>query len=267
MTTSAVAAKPFKIDVRFLGGLSPSQQDAFAAAADRWSAIIVGDLPPAFINGELIDDVLIEAQGSAIDGPGKILGQAGPQFIRPGSGLPIKGIMSFDAADLDRMEGNGTLEDVILHEMAHVLGFGTMWPRMDLIEGVGSVNPTFIGANAMREYGKLRGLSLGTDSDAKPVPVANTGGQGTRDGHWREAVFGDELLTGFISGSQRPISAMSIACFEDMGYQVNYAAAQDFQLPNMLMIAEMGLMGDRQRDDTCACHSIRQQVVTPAALA
>ena len=37
--------------------------------------------------------------------------------------------MSFDTADLARMEADGSLTDVILHEMGHVLGFGTLWSR------------------------------------------------------------------------------------------------------------------------------------------
>jgi subtilisin-like proprotein convertase family protein len=265
LSTSAVESKPFNIDVRFLGGLSPAQQDAFGEAAARWSEIITGDLPPAFVEGETIDDVLIEAQGANIDGPGRILGQAGPRFIRPASKLPVKGIMSFDTADLDQMESNGSLKDVILHEMGHVLGFGTLWSTMGLIVDAGQINPIFTGSNAQREYGKLRALAQGGSDAPTPVPVANTGGPGTRDGHWREAVFGDELLTGFLSGRRRPISAMSIAAFEDMGYQVAYGAADQFQLPNMLMIAELGLMGQRHRDDTCEHDHMAAAIILPPA--
>ena len=267
LTTDTVATAPFHVDVRFIGGLTPTQQLAFATAAARWSEVIVGDVPPATVEGETIDDVLIEAQGVPIDGVGGVLGQAGPRFIRPGSGIPIKGIMSFDTADLANMEADGSLEDVILHEMAHVLGFGTLWQHMNLIQGAGTVNPVFTGTNARREYGLLRGASDPTLGDnPSDVPVANTGGPGTRDGHWREAVFGDELLTGFLSGTTRPISAMSIACFEDMGYQVDYGAANPFALPSMLRIAELGLMGVRHAVDTCAIDRTTPIVVSPDAL-
>jgi subtilisin-like proprotein convertase family protein len=267
LTTTAVQPSAFDVEVRFLGGLTPNQQAAFANAASRWSQVITGDVPPVRVEGEIIDDVLIEAQGVPIDGPGRVLGQAGPRFIRPGSNLPIKGIMSFDTADLDRMEADGSLEDVILHEMAHVLGFGTLWGRMGLIVGEGTVNPIFVGANAMREYGLLRSAADPTNSnEPTPVPVANTGGAGTRDGHWREAVFADELLTGFLSGAVRPISAMSVGCFEDMGYVVNYAAANEFVLPSMLRIAELGLMGLRQDVDTCVIERIEPIVMPPSAM-
>src|SRR5262245_17629945 len=41
---------PFTIEVRFLGGLTQTQQAAFAAAADRWATVIVGDLPDVTLN-------------------------------------------------------------------------------------------------------------------------------------------------------------------------------------------------------------------------
>jgi subtilisin-like proprotein convertase family protein len=261
LDTTVTETSPFAIEVRFLGGLSPAQQAAFTNAAQRWAEIITGDLPTAIIDGVTIDDILIEAEGVPIDGPGGILGQAGPTHIRPGSGLPAKGIMSFDTADLDRMEADGSLTDVILHEMGHVLGFGTLWSRMNLIVSAGTVNPTFIGANAMREYAVLTGRS-----DPTPVPVENTGGPGTRDGHWRERVFGNELLTGFLSGATRPISRLSIAVFEDMGYQVTYETADAFVLPSALFLAELGIMGNRAPEDTCVIRRPEPIVLPPTAV-
>src|SRR5688572_31402251 len=118
---AAKAAAPFAITVVFLGGLTTAQKNAFKAAADRWAKVIVGDLPSVRVDGEVIDDLLILAQGTAIDGPGGILGQAGPTHIRPANAgkskfLPVKGIMSFDSADLKAMQKDGTLKDVITHE-------------------------------------------------------------------------------------------------------------------------------------------------------
>ena len=109
---AAAAASAFKIEVRFLGGLTTAQKNAFKTAADRWASVIVGDLPSVRVDGEVIDDLLILAQGTAIDGPGRILGQAGPTHIRPASAgksefLPVKGIMSFDTADLKDMQTDG----------------------------------------------------------------------------------------------------------------------------------------------------------------
>jgi subtilisin-like proprotein convertase family protein len=226
----------YNVDIRFLGGLTGSQQDAFAIAAKRWSSIIIGDVPDANLQGQVIDDIRIDAKGAVIDGVGGILGQAGPTWIRSGSYFPIAGVMTFDQDDLKKLEDDGLLLSVILHEMAHVIGYGTIWSYKGLLQGAGSIDPTFSGANAMREFGTL--LGSGTPS---AVPVANTGGPGTRDSHWRETVFGNELMTGFINQGVNPLSRLTIASLADLGYQVNLQAADPYALPTSIMLAMMGV--------------------------
>lgn len=183
----------FSVQIRFLGGLNPLQESAFKSAALRWSEVITGDLPSILINGETIDDVVIEARGAYIDGAGSILGQAGPTHLRPGTLLPAKGMMEFDTADLVRMEAEGNLHSVILHEMGHVLGIGTIWKLLSLLQDSGTANPVFTGKNAMREFSALIG-----STEPTPVPIENRGREGTREGHWRETIFGNELMTGFL---------------------------------------------------------------------
>jgi hypothetical protein len=238
------AASPFTIEVAFLGGLTQAQMDAFTAAADRWVRIIVGNLPDVLVDGEVIDDVVILAQGAAIDGPGSILGQAGPTHLRPSTAgaaalIPAKGIMSFDIADLEQMAAAETLHDVITHEMGHVLGIGTIWTMKGLTQQEDPTNPVFIGELAMGEYGSLRG------ADPMPVPLENTGGPGTRGSHWREAVFEAELMTGFIDTPPNPCSRLTAASLQDCGYQVDLAAADAYALPDLRVLADAGLLVER----------------------
>jgi hypothetical protein len=47
----AATTSPFTIEVRFLGGLNARQRAAFTAAADRWTRVIVGDLPSVLVDG------------------------------------------------------------------------------------------------------------------------------------------------------------------------------------------------------------------------
>jgi hypothetical protein len=238
---------PFSIRIRFLGGLSASQQAIFESAAARWSEVITSDLPAVRINNEVIDDVLIEAQGVRIDGPNNILGQAGPRYLRPNSRLPALGIMQFDTADLFRLETEAGLFPVILHEMGHVLGIGTLWSLFGLLQGEGTANPIFTGVNAMREFGTLINATT-----LIPVPVANRGGAGTRDGHWREAVFGNELMTGFIGAGNNPLSRLTIASLQDLGYGVSYDAAEPYELPTALQLAIMGIGAEGPHHRQCA---------------
>jgi len=236
---AAAVAAAYKIEVRFLGGLNTAQKNAFKAAADRWATVIVGDLPSVRVDGEVIDDLLILAQGTDIDGPRGILGQAGPTHIRPASAgkykfLPVKGTMSFDTADLKAMQQDGTLKDVITHEMGHVIGIGTIWERKGLLKDVGQPTVRFVGKNARKEFGKLK------KSKAADVPVENTGGPGTADGHWRESVFRNELMSGFIAAPNNPLSRLTVASLLDLGYEVDLSKAEPYKLPDLLAIAAAG---------------------------
>lgn len=238
----STAPNPFRIEVRFAGGLSTSQKDAFKAAADRWTKVIVGSLPAVEVDGEVLDHMVILAQGQEIDGEGQVLGQAGPTHLRPRNAgraafLPLKGTMAFDTADLTEMERRGTLKDVITHEMGHVLGIGTVWSLKKLVKGPRTNNPTFTGNGAMAEFGKLKGTDVPT-----LVPLENTGGEGTRGSHWRESLFRNELMTGFVNTAGNPLSAMTIASLSDMGYTVSLGAAEPYRLPNVASLAEQGLL-------------------------
>lgn len=220
----------FKIEVRLGSGLNRQQQRAFERAADRWSRVIVGDLPSVIVDGEEIDDIVIVAQSQRIDGADKVLGQSGPTFLRPrsapwGAFLPAKGEMIFDAADLQQMQAAGTLEDVIAHEMGHVLGIGTLWARKRLLVAATSSNPTFRGKQAKLAYGRLLA------GRPQPVPVENLGGRGTRNSHWRESIFGNELMSGFLAGRRNPLSLLTIASLADLGYEVDLEQAETYALP------------------------------------
>ena len=223
----------FNITLQFDGGLTPSQQAVFATAAQRWESIITGDVPDVITDaGVHIDDILIDASGVAIDGPGGILGQAGPDGLRTGSNIPYSGIMQFDTADLAAMEADGSLVDVITHEMGHVLGFGTVWTDDNVyVNGSGQ----YTGAAAVSAY---QSEFVG-QKNATFVPVELGGGGGTANAHWNE-VDGGAGPTGIVDSQGRDmeyelmtgwanvpafISKTTVGQFQDLGYQVNYAAA------------------------------------------
>ena len=124
--------------------------------------------------------------------------------------------MEFDAADLEALHAEGLLDETITHEIGHVLGFGTLFAQHDLVRGGGTVNPTFVGPAAMAEYARIKGLPAPT-----PVPLEATGGPGTAEGHWRESVFDDELMTGWIDSGANPLSRLTVAAMADLGYKVD----------------------------------------------
>lgn len=221
----------FRITLR-LTGMTAAQQAVFQAAADRWAQIIWGDLPDANYAGgggfaaAAVDDILIEGSITPIDGPLGILGQAGPDAFRAGNFLPYHGVMEFDTADIALMTADGSFPSVILHEMGHVLGIGTIWDQRGLLLNGGSANPRFTGVQATWAHNLI---TTATDAD---VPVENTGGGGTADSHWRESIYGSELMTGYAGpGSVLPLSRLTAASLADLLYQVNIARVDAFTIP------------------------------------
>ncbi len=244
---TARANRPFTIELRFIGeAASATVREAFVAAADRVGRIITHDIPPftlsafdyaaqcdlpgATVLDGAVDDLVVYVAVMAIDGPGRTIGLGGPCIARPGSILPIAGDVILDSADLPALIAAGQLGDVVLHELLHVVGIGTIWGPapfgQDRVSGYGGGDPQFTGPSARAAFAAAGGAM----SDLG-VPVENLGGAGTRDAHWRESVLGAELMTGTLqSGQANPLSAITIAALGDLGYGVSLTEADAFSL-------------------------------------
>ena len=62
------------------------------------------------------------------------------------------------------------------------------------------------------------------------VPVQSGGIPGSSDGHWRESVFEDELLTPYLRPGRQPLSLVTIESLADLGYGVDLTEAESFTL-------------------------------------
>ncbi|MBA3894885.1 MAG: Ig-like domain-containing protein [Gemmatimonadales bacterium] len=241
----------YDITIRYLGDYSNAQLLAFAEAELRWERIITGDLPdvnqslPANSCGSNpetpgpFDDLTIFVTIEEIDGPFGTLGQAGPCFVRVPGDLTVIGRMQLDVADMELLESEGVFQSVILHEMGHVLGFGTLWTSAGLladpadVDDPGANDPHFTGPLALSAFDAAGGTAY---TGAK-VPVMNVGGAGTINSHWRDEVFDPELMTGFLSTGFNPLSAITVRSLQDLGYTVNVAEADPFTIAPALRIA------------------------------
>jgi len=222
--------------------MTSDQELVFEAAAERWRTVIVGDLPDVNATGiaagacgsgspavnETIDDLLIFVTLESIDGPLGILGSAAPCFIRSSTRFTLIGRIRIDLDDVPLLESRGILEAVIQHEFGHVIGIGPLWTQPpSLLSGSvasGGSDPYFTGAGAIQEFDAKGGALYA----GQRVPVENVGGGGTADAHWREAVMGRELMTGFLSWTSNPLSSITIASLGDMGYSVSYTYADEY---------------------------------------
>jgi hypothetical protein len=243
--TAAPDPTSFNIGLQFVSTVTATQRQAFTDARLRWENAItadVEDIALASAAGECgtgspavnqtIDDVVILVNVVAIDGAGGTLASAGPCWIRDPGFLPILGTMKFDIADLQVIESQGQLSSVILHEMGHVLGFGTVWDLQGLLANPSfpsdpGADTHFTGAQGISAFNNAGGVAY--VAGAK-VPVENNAQAGQADGHWRESVFDNELMTAFINPGQNPLSAVTIASLADDGYAVDLAAADAYSL-------------------------------------
>ena len=236
--------------------LTEGQLEAFARAEEFWEKAIRGNLPSFTIrkaqlerclsraeveyevpDDRVVDDLLIYADVREVDGPRGILAAAGPCLIRQEAALPVVGAMRFDIEDLDELEEGRHLDGVILHEMAHVMGFGTVWAYQGLLEDpvdpnnqTGNEDPHFVGDSAIQAF-----LEVGGDeyTGGEPVPAANRGGPGSVNAHWREFVFDTELMSPYLDANvPNPLSVVTLASFQDLGYkEVDLSLADEFELP------------------------------------
>lgn len=94
-----------------------------------------------------------------------------------------------------------------------------------LVEHSSPSCPYSASSKATAEYQKLSGC-------ATSIPVEEDAGTGLDCSHWDETCFQNEIMTGF-TGNNLLLSRMTIASLEDMGYVVNYDAADDYGVQHM----------------------------------
>lgn len=251
----------FDLEVVFVDNtLTASQQAIVRSAAARWEQVITGDLTDTTVNlsqgvcentppivfpsqdlsGRAVDDILIEVtaagllSGTQFNEVGGAVAQAGPCGFFRDNNTPNYGRVGIDPADLDQLEA-GELETVIIHEIGHILGIGTLW---DPALGFTSVpdfvsNNRFVGPQGQSAFNMLGGTG--------GVPLEDD------DGHWSESTLDNELMTPVLifgfGGPENPLSRITAGALLDLGYTVNLNAADPYTLPMAPGLAER--RGDR----------------------
>ena len=235
----------FNISINNLGGLTPSQSSAFDDAIAYWETYLTG------VQSVFDHSIVIDASGTSIDGVGGILGSAGPTSITQLADSPFvyanKGRMRFDTADLSNMENSGTLFDVIVHEMAHVIGFGILWTT-DFLRAGSQSNYVMNSGRYTGEYA-LEIYRQEFVEDAEFIPVELGGGEGTANSHWDEPWPGgaSDLMTGYLGPYPITLSDTTVASFADIGYLTTVTHAVNEASTVWLFLLSIGLVAMRHR--------------------
>ena len=260
--TVTVGGKPvetFDIEVVFLDNGTPSQDNIVREAAERWESIIARGATeydfsvsteanyPAdecfdgqpLVN-DVVDDLRIWVVIDSIDGPGGALASAGPCWARPIQFTDseviwleaVLGQIHLDEADAAVLEARGQLLSVLVHEMAHALGFGTLWQLKGLLRNPSlpsspNADTHFTGPLAIAAFDAAGGA---TYAGGAKVPVESGARPGSSDGHWREGVFDVEIMTPFLAPGSEPLSLVTIESLADLGYGVDLTEAESFKL-------------------------------------
>lgn len=185
------------------GNITATQSAELSAALDQsaafWQQFIVGFQPGVSSNLTGIDITVglsnfADADGNP-NGPGNILATGGFDdnvfesggftFITtaPVNPTRLSGQVTIDSADFDNLDSL-LFFNTLNHEIAHTLGFGTLFVENGLlVNGTGQ----FTGAQGLATFQDE------FDPDATFIPIELDGGPGTADGHLNETISFDSL--------------------------------------------------------------------------
>ncbi len=189
--------------------------------------------------------------------PPRIAGQGGPCVIRS-TGLPLLGTVSLNILSYGTLSDR-KLDDLLQHEVGHVLGLGTIWGRgafAPLIDGDSlAPDPIFVGPNALAAFSRLGQSSRFT---RRTVPI-----QPNVRGHWRADAFLGELMAPSLISAAQPTSAVTVAALRDLGWNVEPEAYDDFTLPAAVLAPEVTARVEGATRPSGAVHSLESDILLP----
>lgn len=240
--TSYERPSTFRFELRFADPVAPDQNvlNAILVATERWHQVVKsgGARASLTLPGGACEKgqdetavgkgvLLLFVHVVPIDGPGRVLARSAPCALDGAAGLPVAARIEVDADDAPLASKTGTLVTILQHELGHALGFGSLWTMRGLLAGSASTHLTFTGSSARGAFLASGGALYG----GTPVPVEVHGETGTIGNHWPATVFGAELMTAGLGSSDRPpLSIVTVASLEDLGYGVDYSAADSFSI-------------------------------------
>lgn len=240
-TAAASDPQQFRIDLSFadtLTGLNSAARDAITQAARFWEGVILG---ASTILGSNTLQIAIAGQSlTAQDGTADTgtLALSGPSLTLDAADNIVitRGTSTLNSRRFAEFNSNPLyLRDIMIHEFAHVFGFGTLWEPLEfsftdgskLLAGKNWINRTNATYRADSYAGWAYGDLLGT-ATATAIPI-----EPQIFFHWDESRFDTELMTPFAEtpGTPMPMSSLTLGALRDLGWSVNFGAVQPYTPP------------------------------------
>ncbi|MGI0493432.1 FG-GAP-like repeat-containing protein [Alkalinema pantanalense CENA528] len=233
---AAVDDQKFSLSVTYgdgTSGLNAAARQAIAEAASYWGNVITSR--SAITQYQNLNIQLVGLELSDYN----LLAYAGPNVTTDWSNLFIvSGNATINTRRLADFNSNPSyLRSLMIHEFAHALGLGTLWVPVEFRQGNSStlvgrtyINKTTATYNANTYAAWAYGELLGTYNPTA-IPIEAGVFQ-----HWDEYQFDTELMTPYAEsvGIATPTSQMTLAALRDLGWNINYGAAQPYSLPSYL---------------------------------
>ena len=242
----------FALELVIVDEVTASQNGIITQVAERYESMIgLGDFDgtvsapaddcapgmPELI-GQALDDISIYVMSGPLDGAGNVVAMSGPCVIREGTGgwagMPALGAVVLDEADIAQLESDGVLEAVVTREMARALGFSPVaWnlhgflQNPSLPEDAEPDADTHMNAPLVVAAFNAAG---GEGYAGARAPLENGAMPGISDTHWRQSVFGDEVMTPYVTGDSQPLSRITLEALYEVGYELDVMMADPFTL-------------------------------------
>ncbi|HEY9671424.1 MAG TPA: pre-peptidase C-terminal domain-containing protein [Waterburya sp.] len=235
-TAAASDDRRFSIQVNFgLGteSLNDTLRNAVREAARTWENII------SYSTFDRSYTLTIDITGEDL-GSSTLAGATwdSGRFDLNGRFIPTTGMAIINTSSelLAVLTSNASFfQDVMTHEFGHVLGIGSLWGTEQSSSGT-TLGRNFVnrsaGTYSVNTYaGWYYGELLDTYAQTA-LPVTTGEGEGSDYSHWREQIFDSELMTHQAESTttNMPLSQLTIAALRDLGYNVNYGAAEPYSL-------------------------------------
>lgn len=250
---AAEPANPFDLELILVNEGTASQNGIITRVADRYEAMIgVGALAwplpntsadwcapgmPA-LSSYRVDDFGLWVIIGPLDGAGNAVAMSGTCVERDANligwvGPPAAGAVVLDEADIAQLESDGVLEAVVTREIARALGFNRrMWDHHGFFQ-----NPSLPDApdadthlNAPLVVAAFDAAG-GANYPGAKAPLENGAMLGVSDAYWRASVFGDEVMTPYVTGDSQPLSRITLEALYAIRWEIDVTMADPFTLP------------------------------------